>query len=106
MPQVRYNDPDLIDSVSAVDAAIRERHHAAPVVPPAPKTLRVTKRQVWDPRTNILDQLAMGVPLSPPALQRLTGLNAVTVARTLLELQREGKVRESAPGTWEKVIVT
>jgi len=94
-PQVR--DPDMF-----LDAIVQERHHAAPVAPPPRKEIRARMRSVWDPKDNILGVLWRSMQCAD--IQRLTGLDAVTVARTLLELQREGKVRESAPGLWEKVL--
>jgi hypothetical protein len=95
MPQVR--DPDMF-----LDAIVQERHHAAPAAPPSPKAVRAAKRSVWEPKENILGVLWRLMQCAD--IQRLTGLDAVVVARTLLELQRERKVRESAPGLWEKII--
>jgi hypothetical protein len=113
MPQVRLSDPDLMDSVSAVDAAIRERHHAAPVAPPLPKAVRAARKSVWNPKPAILGVLWR--PMIAPDLSKFTGIAIGSVCAALLEM--EGKtVRKSggqAPGwdgnlydLWERIIAT
>jgi predicted Rossmann fold nucleotide-binding protein DprA/Smf involved in DNA uptake len=112
MPQVRHSDPDLIDSVSAVDAAIRERHHAAPVAPPARKDVRAAVKAVNDAQTCIHGVLWR--PMHAPDIAKFTGVPVGTVCATLIELEAMGRVRktgERAAGwdgdlyeLWERVL--